>query len=272
MDAQADAPGAQNKDVTLTIKGRIARILLDRPSGRNALSLSVVNDLHEAVEQAGRAGQVRVVIVEAGGPAFCPGHDLKEMHAHRADADGGRSYYETLFNNCSRLMLAIRNSPKIFIAKVHAIATAGGCQLVAACDMAVASSDARFGVNGINAGLFCSTPMVALSRNTGRKKSLELLTTGHLMSAQDALANGLVNHVVEAAELEARTMEMAEAVAEKTPTVLALGKKAFYEQLEMPLDEAYAHTTKVIVDNMMLEDAREGICAFVEKRAPKWKD
>ena len=272
MDEAANLETGTASSVTLSVTDRIARIRLDNPARRNALSLQAVKELHEAVSAVSTNGKVRTVIIEAVGPAFCPGHDLKEIHAHRSDDDSGRAYFEELFNSCSQMMLAITNSPKIFIARVHAVATAGGCQLVAACDLAVASSSARFGVNGINAGLFCSTPMVALSRNTGRKKALEMLTTGHMMSAEQACANGLVNQVAEPDDLDHAVNEMAQAVAAKSPKVLALGKSAFYRQLEMPLAEAYAFTSQKIVENLLMDDAIEGIGAFVEKRKPVWKD
>ena len=256
----------------VAINGRIARITLNRPKAFNALSQAMLEALQNAVDTVSADPTVRVVIMQAEGRGFCAGHDLKEMAARRSDADEGRDYYQKLFSDCSRLMLSITQSPKIFIAKIHGIATAAGCQLTAACDLAVASDQAKFGVNGINAGLFCSTPMVSLSRNVGRKKAMELLTTGHLMSVKEALANDLINKVTSVDDLEAETMALAEAVAVKSARVLALGKTAFYRQLELPLDEAYDYTSKVIVENMMMEDAVCGIDAFVNKQKPEFKD
>ena len=258
--------------VDLSRANGIATLTLNRPKARNALSEDMLAALKSTMQDINSDENLRVVIVEGNGPGFCAGHDLKEMNNHRQDEDGGRDYFERLFAACSDLMLSIVQSPKIFIAKVDGIATAAGCQLVAACDMAIASDHARFGVNGINAGLFCSTPMVSLSRNAGRKAAMELLTTGHLMSASEASKAGVINKAVASDQLDAAVESMASAVAAKPASVLALGKQAFYRQLEMPLDQAYAHTSKVITDNMMMDAAREGICAFIEKRQPEWND
>ncbi len=262
-----------SKIVLLTFadnENRIARITLNRPQARNALSQDMLVALKQAITEVNAIDTVRAVVIDANGPGFCAGHDLKEMAAHRQDGDEGRAYYEQLFAVCSDFMLEIVKSPKIFIAQIDGIATAAGCQMVAACDMAIASESARFGVNGISSGLFCSTPMVSLSRNAGRKRAMELLTTGALMSAQEALTAEIINRVVSADELSAAVLTMAQAVAEKPAKVLALGKQAFYAQLEMPLADAYEHTSKVITENMMMDDAKEGICAFIEKRQPNW--
>ena len=256
--------------VTLSKSNGIAKLTLNRPNARNALSEEMLEAIQNAISTANGDENLRVVIMAANGPGFCAGHDLKEMTQHRDDEDAGQAYYQRLFGACSELMLAIVQSPKIFIAQIDGIATAAGCQMVAACDMAIASTNARFGVNGINAGLFCSTPMVSLSRNAGRKAAMELLTTGHLMSAQEAIMAGVINKVTEPEDLDEEVLSMAQAVAAKPASVLALGKQAFYRQLEMPLDEAYAYTSKVIADNMMMPAAKEGICAFIEKRAPEW--
>jgi len=257
--------------VLLSSGDGIATLTLNRPQARNALSEDMLTALKSTIQSIDSDENLRVVIVEGNGPGFCAGHDLKEMNGHRQDDDGGRGYFERLFAACSDVMLSIVQSPKIFIAKIDGIATAAGCQLVAACDMAIASDHARFGVNGINAGLFCSTPMVSLSRNAGRKAAMELLTTGHLMSAPEAANAGVINKFVSTDQLDEAVATMANAVAEKPASVLALGKQAFYRQLEMPLDEAYAHTSKVITDNMMMDAACEGISAFIEKRKPEWK-
>ncbi len=248
----------------------IATITLNRPKARNALSKAMLDAISSAIAKANRDENLRVVVVSHNGPGFCAGHDLKEMNNHRSDDDGGRAYYERLFSACSDLMISVVESPKIFIARVNGIATAAGCQLVAACDMAIVSDQARFGVNGINAGLFCSTPMVSLSRNAGRKAAMELLTTGHLMNAQEAVDAGVINRAVESDNLDEEIAKLARSVAAKPASVLALGKQAFYRQLEMPLTQAYAHTSKVITDNMMMDAANEGICAFIEKRSPNW--
>jgi len=269
----ATAAAGTNEDVLLRVdSGGIARLVLNRPTQRNALNQALLDQLNAEIAAVSADDAVRAVMIAANGPGFCGGHDLREMTDHRDDPDGGRAYYEALFASCARMMLAIVNSPKVFVAEVQGIATAAGCQLVAACDLAVASDKARFGVNGVDSGLFCSTPMVALSRNLGRKKAMELLTLGRLISAEEALTGGLVNEVVAPEALSEATQAMAATLAQKSRAVLALGKKAFYEQLSMPLEEAYRHTSKVIVDNMMMDDAREGICAFLEKRKAHWRD
>ena len=252
--------------------GSIARLTLMRGSQRNPLSTAMLDAMVAALEAAATDKSVRAIVIAGEAPGFCGGHDLKEMTSHRSDADGGRAFYEALFARCSEMMQMIVAHPKIVIAEVNGIATAAGCQLVAACDMAVAGASARFGVNGINSGLFCSTPMVALSRNMGRKRAMELLTTGALMNAEEAMAAGIVNQVCADDDLATVTGQLAEKLVERSQAVLALGKKAFYEQLEMPLDQAYRHTSKVIVDNMMMKDAQEGIGAFLEKRKPEWSD
>jgi enoyl-CoA hydratase/carnithine racemase len=212
------------------------------------------------------------VVIAANGPGFCAGHDLREITARRSDPDGGRRFYEELFATCTRLMTAIRRSPLVFVAEVGGTAAAAGCQLVATCDMAVASTTARFGVNGIDSGLFCSTPMVAVARNLPHKLAMELLTTGRLMAAEEAKGSGLVNHVVEPEALRLETDALAARLAKRSRAVLALGKRAFYAQADMNVDEAYAFTEKVIVDNLMMTDAKEGIAAFLARRAPVWKD
>ncbi len=252
--------------------GSILRLTLMRGQKRNPLSFAMLDAIVDALDAAATDKAVRAIIIAGEAPGFCGGHDLKEMTAHRSDNDGGRAFYEALFARCSTMMQMIVGHPKVIIAEVNGIATAAGCQLVAACDMAVAGASARFGVNGIDSGLFCSTPMVALSRNIGRKRAMELLTTGALMNAHEAMTAGIVNRICADDDLTATTEQLARTLAERSQAVLALGKKAFYEQLEMPLDEAYRHTSKVIVDNMMMKDAQEGIGAFLEKRKPDWKD
>lgn len=257
--------------VLLSTADGIATMTLNRPNARNALSEAMLGAIACTIQTVNSDDSLRVVVISHNGPGFCAGHDLKEMNNHRADADGGRGYYERLFAACSDLMMSVVSSPKIFIARIDGIATAAGCQLVAACDMAIASDHARFGVNGINAGLFCSTPMVSLSRNAGRKAAMELLTTGRLMSAQEAVEAGVINKSIPGDQLDDEINQMASAVAAKPASVLALGKQAFYRQLEMPLADAYAHTCQVITENMMMDVANEGISAFIDKRSPNWK-
>ncbi len=252
--------------------GSILRLTLMRGAQRNPLSFAMLDAIVGALEAAAADKSVRAIIIAGEAPGFCGGHDLKEMTSHRIDEDGGRAFYEALFARCSEMMQMIVAHPKIIIAEVNGIATAAGCQLVAACDMAVAGASARFGVNGINSGLFCSTPMVALSRNIGRKRAMELLTTGALMNAHEAMTAGIVNRICADDDLGKTTQQLAATLAERSQAVLALGKKAFYEQIEMPLDQAYRHTSKVIVDNMMMKDAQEGIGAFLDKRKPEWND
>jgi enoyl-CoA hydratase/carnithine racemase len=249
----------------------VLRLTLNRPSQRNPLSQAMLAALQAALDDAAGDNAVRAIIIAANGPGFCGGHDLREMTAHRGDPDGGRAHFEQTFSRCATLMQTIVNHPHVIVAEVQGIATAAGCQLVAACDLAVASNMAQFGVNGINSGLFCSTPMVALSRNIPRKRAMALLTLGELMSAEEALEVGLVNEVVEPEDLTAAGDELAGRLASRAAAVLKLGKQAFYRQLEMPLDEAYAFTSRVIVDNMLMDDAVEGIGAFLDKRKPEWK-
>lgn len=244
---------------------------LDRPQARNTLSEAMLGALQAAIDGASADRDVHAVVLAATGPAFCAGHDLKEMTARRTDPDGGRAYYTALLTTCGRMMQSITASPKPFIAAVQAPAVAAGCQLVAACDLAVASEVAQFGTTGINNGLFCSTPMVPLSRKVPRKQALEMLMLGGLMSAQEALEAGLVNRVVAADQLLATAIDMARIIASKSPAAIAIGKRAFYKQAEQPLAEAYVTGTQALIDNMMHGDAVEGIGAFIEKRKPVWK-
>ena len=226
--------------------------------------------LQEALDAAARNRDIRAIVLAGEGPAFCSGHDLKEMTAQRRDGDGGRAAFSSLFAQCSQLMQSIVGHPKPVIAEVHGIATAAGCQLVASCDLAVASADARFATPGVNIGLFCSTPMVALSRNLGRKQAMEMLLTGEMISAEEARRMGLVNRVVAREGLEAETMKLARLIADKPAQTVKLGKETFYLQLEMPLADAYAYASEVMTRNMLAAEAEEGICAFIDKRPPKW--
>jgi len=248
----------------------IATLTLNAPDRLNALSDAMLAALQAQIDDLAADRQTRVVILRGAGRAFCAGHDLREMQAKRAGPDAGARALEALFSRCASVMLGLQRLPQPVIAQVHGIATAAGCQLVATADMAVAAEDTRFGVNGVNIGLFCSTPMVALSRNIPRKAAFEMLTTGDMIPAARAVELGLVNHAVPAADLEAQTLALARKVAGKLGAVVAIGKRAFYEQAEMASDAAYAHTGAVMVENMRLNETAEGIAAFVEKRPPAW--
>jgi enoyl-CoA hydratase/carnithine racemase len=277
MKVQSSAP-ARSRAVTagpILVReniGNVAVLALNRPQTRNSLSEAMLAAL--AQELTGIAGDraVRVVVLTAKGPAFSGGHDLKELTARRSDPDHGRAYFRHIMLTCSAMMQQIVHLPQPVIAAVQGTATAAGCQLVASCDLAVASAEAKFGVSGINAGLFCSTPMAPLSRNVARKHAMELLLTGDLISAQDAFRIGLVNRVVPAGSEFDAALALARKIAGKSSHVVKIGKEAFYRQLEMGLDEAYRYTAEVMVENLMARDAQEGISAFVEKRPPKWQD
>ena len=252
--------------------GSIAVLTLNRPQARNTLSEVMLAALREELASLAGDKRVRAVVLAANGPAFSAGHDLKELSAHRIDADGGRSYTRGIMESCSAMMLAILRLPQPVIAAVEATATAAGCQLVATCDLAVASTTAKFCTPGVQIGLFCSTPMVALSRNVARKHALEMLLTGDMMSAEDAYRMGLVNRVVEPGKAREEALKLARKIAATSAAAVKFGKEAFYRQLEMGVAQAYDHATEVMVQNMMARDAEEGISAFVEKRAPTWED
>jgi enoyl-CoA hydratase/carnithine racemase len=252
--------------------GGIATLTLNRPAQRNALSLALIDALRASVDAIGADAQVRALVLTANGPVFSSGHDLKELTAHRADPDRGRAFYAETMRRCAALMQAIVALPQPVIAAVEGVATAAGCQLVATCDLAIAGRSASFGTPGVNIGLFCSTPMVALSRNIASKHAMEMLLTGELADAETAYRIGLVNRVVEAGAALAAAQMLAQKIATKSTHVLAIGKKAFYAQREMGLAEAYDYTVDVMVQNMLARDAEEGIGAFVEKREPKWRD
>ena len=265
---------ASETDTALRISddGGVRVLTLSRPRARNVLSVEMMDQLEAAFADICTSNNVRCVVIRAEGPGFCAGHDLKEMQAHRNDADRGHAFFTDLFAQCTRLMGAIRACPRPVIAEVQGIATAAGCQLVATCDLAIASSTARFGVNGIDVGFFCSTPSVALARNIDRKKAMELLLPGRMMSAAEARDAGLVNHVTEPEDLSATTMTFAGTIAGKSSAVTALGKKVFYAQVQMPLDDAYDLASAMMVENLMLADAEEGFSAFIDKRDPEWRD
>ncbi|MEL6522994.1 MAG: enoyl-CoA hydratase [Pseudomonadota bacterium] len=250
--------------------GPVRTLTLNRPNALNALSDDLLAALKAEVDDLHGRSETRVVILRGSGKAFCAGHDLREMQAARQSEDAGQAYFADLFQRCSAVMMGLQAIPQPVIAQVHGIATAAGCQLVASCDMAVASQSTRFGVNGVNIGLFCSTPMVALSRNIPRKHAFEMLTTGQFISADRAEALGLVNRVTAEGEEEAAAAELAAKVAEKLTAAVKIGKRAFYDQLPLPVEEAYAQTGAVMVENMMWRDTDEGITAFLEKRPPDW--
>ena len=245
----------------------ICTLTLDNPAARNALSSAMMAELQHAFDTVGKDAAVRVVVLAANGPAFCAGHDLKEMRGNSDPA-----FHASLMEQCVRMMLSIVRCPKPVIARVHATATAAGCQLVASCDLAIASNAARFATPGLNIGLFCSTPMVALSRNLSRKHAMEMLLTGELIDADTAWRMGLVNRVVEPDALDQAVDEFAVRIASKSSYTLAVGKEAFYAQAEMTLEDAYRYAADVMVRNMQAADAVEGISAFIEKRPPCWLD
>jgi enoyl-CoA hydratase/carnithine racemase len=253
-------------------RGGIAILTLNRPQARNSLSEALLQALGDALSAIARDRAVRVVVLAANGPAFSAGHDLKELNAHRSEADRGRAYFKHIMGLCSRVMQQIVTLPQPVIAAVQATATAAGCQLVASCDLAVASQAAKFATPGVNIGLFCSTPMVALSRNVSRKHAMRMLLTGDLISADEAVRIGLVNEVVPAGQERAAAIKLAEKIAAKSTAIVKIGKEAFYRQAEMSLGDAYDYASQVMVENMLARDAEEGISAFIEKRDPKWQD
>ncbi|HUC09765.1 MAG TPA: enoyl-CoA hydratase [Stellaceae bacterium] len=258
-----DAPILQNRAAADGVR----RLTLNRPQMRNALSIAMMEALIAALGEAGKDPHTRVVVIAGAGPVFCAGHDLREIRA-----DPRRATYEHVFALCSELMLTIVKLPKPVIAEIHGVATAAGCQLVATCDLAIAAANARFATPGVNIGLFCSTPMVALSRAVGRKAAMEMLLTGELIDAARACAIGLVNRVVPAAELSAAVDALARQIAGKSALTVAIGKEAFYRQAELDLAAAYRYAAEIMTTNMLAADAEEGIDAFLEKRAPVWRD
>ena len=250
--------------------GDIAVLILNRPRARNTLSEAMLQALRRALADIAEEKAVRAVVLAAKGSVFSAGHDLKELTAHRSEADGGRGYTQHIMQICSAMMLSIPRLPQPVIAAVEGTATAAGCQLVATCDLAVTSSAAKFSTPGVHIGLFCSTPMVALSRNVGRKHAMEMLITGDTISADDAYRIGLVNRVVEPGMARQHALRLAQKISAKSSAVIKLGKEAFYRQLEMGIADAYAYAGEVMVQNMMARDAAEGISAFLEKRPPNW--
>ncbi len=250
----------------------VATLTLNKPQSRNTLSEAMLEALGDAFTAIAHDDEVRVVVLAANGPAYSAGHDLKELNARRADDDRGRAYFKRIMTMCSTVMQQIVMLPQPVIAAVQATATAAGCQLLASCDLAIASRTAKFATPGVNIGLFCSTPMVAVSRNVMRKHAMEMLLTGEMISAKDAVRIGLVNRVVAPGKERTEALKLAHKIASKSSHTVKIGKESFYRQIEMSLVEAYDYVSEVMVENMLARDAEEGIGAFLEKRAPKWQD
>ncbi|WP_428402794.1 enoyl-CoA hydratase [Methylocystis sp.] len=257
--------------VTLETANQVAILTLNSPASRNALSLAMIEALSGRLDAIARQNDIRVVMLQAEGPAFCAGHDLKELTAHRNDPDRGRAFFEETMRACSALMQQIAGLPQPVIAAVDEMATAAGCQLVASCDLAVAGPRARFCTPGVDIGLFCSTPAVAVSRSVAPKHAMEMLLTGVPIGAEEALRIGLVNRI-SADGARAGAHALARLIAKKSPQAIRFGKKAFYEQREKPLAEAYKLASATMVENMLAEDAKEGVAAFFDKRAPTWAE
>ncbi|MDA9629214.1 enoyl-CoA hydratase [Pelagibacteraceae bacterium] len=251
-------------------KDSILKITLNNPSQQNTLSLQFINDLKKIIENADSNDEVKVIILSSSGKVFSAGHNLKEIKSHRQDKDQGLHFFTTLINSCSDLMLKIINNSKPVIAEVNGIATAAGCQLVASCDLAYASDSSKFATPGVNIGLFCSTPMVALSRVVNNKHSMEMLLTGDLINADKAKSIGLINNFFNEDKLVNKTREMAVRIANKSSLTLRIGKKAFYNQTELKISDAYKYASEIMIKNMMNQDSEEGIEAFLEKREPNW--
>jgi enoyl-CoA hydratase/carnithine racemase len=250
----------------------IAILVLNRPQARNSLSEALLSALSAAFSEIAADKDIRAVVLAANGPAFCAGHDLKELTSRRSDSDGGRNYFRHIMTICSTMMQQFVNLPQPVIAAVQGPASAAGCQLVASCDLAIASTAAKFATPGVDIGLFCSTPMVALSRNLPRKHAMEMLLTGDMVSAERAAQIGLINRVVAPGEERKAALSLARQIASKSSYVLKIGKQAFYRQAEMSLADAYNYASEVMTENMMARDAEEGICAFIDKRDPQWED
>ena len=251
-------------------RDHVAHLTLNAPERLNALSDAMLAALHATLDDIAATPDIRVVIIAGAGKAFCAGHDLREMQSARQTDDAGAAYFADLFARCAALMQRIQSLPQPVIAQVHGIATAAGCQLVATCDLAIAAADARFGVNGVNIGLFCSTPMVALTRNIPRKAAFEMLTTGRFIEADEATTLGLINRAVPPGDLVSETWDLAQRLAAKLPVAVIIGKSAFYHQAQLSTAEAYAFTSAVMVENMLTPDTDGGISAFLQKRPPSW--
>jgi enoyl-CoA hydratase/carnithine racemase len=250
----------------------IAVLVLNRPAARNSLSEALLAALSAAFAEIAADKSVRAVVLAANGPAFCAGHDMKELTTRRSDADRGRAYFHRIMTTCSAMMQQIVNLPQPVIAAIQGTVTAAGCQLVASCDLAVAAQAAKFATPGVDIGLFCSTPMVALSRNVPRKVAMEMLLTGDMVSAEKAAQFGLINRVVAAGQERGEALALARHIASKSSYVVKIGKHAFYRQAELSLADAYRYAAEVMTENLLARDAEEGICAFIEKRDPTWED
>jgi enoyl-CoA hydratase/carnithine racemase len=270
--AAATPPGLSALMLLREDVGGVAVLTLNQPQSRNALSEAMLEALGDALTAIAHDESVRAVVLAATGPAFCAGHDLKELSQHRSEDDGGRAYFKHIMTMCSTMMQQIVALPQPVIAAVQGPASAAGCQLVATCDLAIGSKAAKFATPGVHIGLFCSTPMVALSRDVARKHAMEMLLVGDLISAEEAARIGLINRVVANGRERDEAIKLARGIAEKSAMTVKLGKQGFYRQLEMPLAEAYEYVTEVMVENMLKHDAEEGIGAFVGKRKPKWED
>ncbi|HBM87907.1 MAG TPA: enoyl-CoA hydratase [Rhodobiaceae bacterium] len=269
----AEAAAALREEVLLRDDcDGVTTLTLNRPKQRNSLSEALMAALTAEMTAIAEDPAVRVIVLAANGPVFCAGHDLKELTAARQREDRGRAYYQDIMKRCSTMMLSILQNPKPVIAKVHGTATAAGCQLVATCDLAIAADDAHFATPGVNIGLFCSTPMVALSRNVSRKHAMEMLLSGDMVDAAHAAEIGLINRAMPADALDTEVSDLATKIASKSSMTVSIGKRAFYDQLELGVSDAYAYTSDVMVKNMLTHDAEEGVNAFIEKRAPTWKD
>jgi len=271
----APTSAALSADAPVLLRDRdqdVATIVLNRPDARNSLSEVLLIALSKTLTEIADDKTVRAVVLAANGPAFCAGHDLKELTSRRSDADGGRDYFHHIMTMCSAMMQQIISLPQPVIAAVQGVATAAGCQLVASCDLAVASTQAKFATPGVDIGLFCSTPMVALSRNVARKHAMEMLLTGDAAAAEDAYRIGLVNRVVGPGKERKEALAFARKIAGKSSHIVRIGKEGFYRQAEMSLAEAYRYVSEVMVKNLMARDAEEGLNAFIDKREPKWED
>ena len=259
-----------NHLVKVAINKKILNLTLNDPEHQNTLSEDMIAELDKNLQDAAKDNSVKVIILSSTGPVFCAGHNLKDLNSKRSDPDNGKKYYDEIFNSCSNLMMNIVNNAKPIIGAIDGIATAAGCQLVASCDLAYASKKAMFATPGVNIGLFCSTPMVALSRNVNKKSAMEMLLTGDLIDANKAVEIGLINEVYAADELMNKVFAMADKISSKSMNTIKIGKKAFYKQKEMSLEDAYSYTAQVMSENMLENDSKEGITAFLEKRKPNW--
>ena len=250
----------------------VLRLLMNNLDQKNALSESMMNILMDEIKGASSDKSIKVMVLAANGNVFCSGHDLKEITAARENEDSGQGYFKKLFDSCSSLMELIVNIPQPVIAEVDGVATAAGCQLVASCDLAIASEESKFATPGVNLGLFCSTPMVALTRNVNKKNAMEMLLTGDFIDAKKAKEIGLINNFVSKNELTSEVNKLAEKISSKSSLTVSIGKRAFYKQYEMSLSEAYSYTSQTMTDNLLKHDAKEGIKAFMDKRSPEWRD